>query len=378
MDITGSNTRSMQGITDESTEQMELIITNATMVRHNKRLSSQSEQLDDEEPENTRARISPNFLDPIHSATAVDNNIPFTESLPVPLPCLLQQMLHTPELEMNMDVLRGLLRRESCPGYTILGENHRYVQDSDEVVSPLVTTEGWRRKMCEWYYEVVDHFGYDREVVSFALNYLDRYMAKRVHESTKPEMDRCGYQLVAATALYLASKLHGETDPSLGPSRTLKIVEFSKLTGDKFSVRTLENMELELLNTLSWKVNPTTFVRCVAALLALLPKWSAFDYQKPMETVACHLFELARYLTELAVCRSCFTFQFKPLAVAYASIICAIDRDRTFPFDVRVEFVRRVAVATELFPSSPEVQEACLLHRRYHTESLSQISAFVV
>eukprot|EP00957_Ditylum_brightwellii_P156464 11907594-Ditylum_brightwellii.AAC.1 len=36
--------------------------------------------------------------------------------------------------------------------------------------------EDWRLKICNWAYDVVDHFKYDREAVALAMSYLDRFM----------------------------------------------------------------------------------------------------------------------------------------------------------------------------------------------------------
>jgi hypothetical protein len=61
--------------------------------------------------------------------------------------------------------------------------------------------EDWRSKICEWSYQVIDHFDYDREIVAVSLSYLDRYLCKR------PVNNRT-FQLVAMTALYMACKLY--------------------------------------------------------------------------------------------------------------------------------------------------------------------------
>ncbi|KAL7527307.1 hypothetical protein ACHAXR_001892, partial [Thalassiosira sp. AJA248-18] len=60
--------------------------------------------------------------------------------------------------------------------------------------------ELWREKICEWFYGVVDHFDFNREYVSVAMSYLDRYLASRT-------VNRRVFQLAAMTALYLAIKL---------------------------------------------------------------------------------------------------------------------------------------------------------------------------
>jgi len=44
--------------------------------------------------------------------------------------------------------------------------------------------EEWRRKICEWSFKVVDHFRYDREVVSVAMNIFDRFLSKSQQQSS--------------------------------------------------------------------------------------------------------------------------------------------------------------------------------------------------
>ena len=61
--------------------------------------------------------------------------------------------------------------------------------------------EDWRSKICEWSYQVIDHFDYDREIVAVSLHYLDRYLGQRA-------VDKRTFQLVAMTTLSLATKLY--------------------------------------------------------------------------------------------------------------------------------------------------------------------------
>ena len=61
--------------------------------------------------------------------------------------------------------------------------------------------EVWREKICEWSYQVIDHFDFSREVVSVSIHYLDRFLA------TTP-VNKKLFQLVAMTALYLAIKIY--------------------------------------------------------------------------------------------------------------------------------------------------------------------------
>ena len=76
--------------------------------------------------------------------------------------------------------------------------------------------EDWRSKICEWSYQVIDHFDYDREIVAVSLSYLDRYLCKR-------PVNKRTFQLVAMTTLYLACKLY---DPN--KLRMSSLIELSR------------------------------------------------------------------------------------------------------------------------------------------------------
>jgi lipoyl(octanoyl) transferase len=60
--------------------------------------------------------------------------------------------------------------------------------------------ETWRGLICEWSFQVVDHFDFNRETVAISLSYLDRFVASR-------PLNRRTFQLAAMTTLYLAIKL---------------------------------------------------------------------------------------------------------------------------------------------------------------------------
>ena len=61
--------------------------------------------------------------------------------------------------------------------------------------------EIWREKICEWSYQVVDHFDFSRETVNVSLSYLDRFLASR-------PANKKFFQLAAMTSLYIAVKLY--------------------------------------------------------------------------------------------------------------------------------------------------------------------------
>jgi lipoyl(octanoyl) transferase len=61
--------------------------------------------------------------------------------------------------------------------------------------------ESWREKICEWSYQVVDHFDFSREVVSISISFLDRYLSVRT-------VDKRLFQLAAMTTLYMTIKIY--------------------------------------------------------------------------------------------------------------------------------------------------------------------------
>ena len=59
----------------------------------------------------------------------------------------------------------------------------------------------WRRQICEWCYNVVDHSKLDWEVVSLAMDYFDRHiMVTVLHTAKSGPMCSKDYQLVAMTS----------------------------------------------------------------------------------------------------------------------------------------------------------------------------------
>ena len=185
-------------------------------------------------------------------------------------------------------------------------------------------------------------------------------MIAHTTETTKARVPRKEFQLVAVTSLYLAIKLHGETDAVEGAPRKLRINAFVELSRGMFTIETLETMERAILSNLEWNVNPPTTVCFVASLLRLLP--ASWDNQPLHASVASSIFEMARYLTELSVCVSTFSFKFKSSEISYSAILCAIDalRDSVpLPYGARIAFLNSVAESTSLTPGTDKIRKCC-------------------
>ena len=92
--------------------------------------------------------------------------------------------------------------------------------------------ETWREKICEWSYQVIDHFDYSREVVMISMNLLDRYLA---HQSVNKKV----FQLAAMTCLFIAIKLN---EP--GKLTMSSMIELSR---GYFRVDQMAAMEISIL-----------------------------------------------------------------------------------------------------------------------------------
>ena len=114
--------------------------------------------------------------------------------------------------------------------------------NQDDKKSSKTSIGPWRKRIASWMYDVVDHFQYDRNVVSVALRFIDQYVGHLLVEhdrrhkraesgigssrgrsssssSSSQPIKRRHFQLIAVTSLYLAIKVHGElmeNDPTTG------------------------------------------------------------------------------------------------------------------------------------------------------------------
>ena len=102
-------------------------------------------------------------------------------------------------------------------------------------------------KAFEWMLKVNAHYGFSALTVVLAVNYFDRFLSSSCFQRDRPWVS----QLAAATCLSLAAKV-GETDVPL--LLDLQVEE----TKYVLEAKTILRMELLVLSTLQWKMNPVT------------------------------------------------------------------------------------------------------------------------
>ena len=110
--------------------------------------------------------------------------------------------------------------------------------------------------MVEWSFHLVDSFSLEREIVEVAFSYLDRFA------------DRCStndaaFKLACMTCLYIASK-------NIGP-KYIPLKSLSELSEGEFELQHFIDMEMCVLRTLDWRVQPPTTRAFIELFLAFLP-----------------------------------------------------------------------------------------------------------
>jgi Cyclin, N-terminal domain/Cyclin, C-terminal domain len=162
----------------------------------------------------------------------------------------------------------------------------------------------WREKICQWSYNVVDHFDLPREVVAVSLDLFDRYLATRGNQCSGNMA-----LLASLTTLHIAIKVHSE--------KNIKLTTLASLSRGQFESEHIEQMEWRIMNALGWQLHPPTLFAFVSHLLMLFPG----DVH---HLVRKELFEVAIYMAELSVCDSFFV-KYPASAVAMAAIINVMD-----------------------------------------------------
>jgi hypothetical protein len=114
----------------------------------------------------------------------------------------------------------------------------------------------------------------------------------------------------------------------------------------------MEEMELKVLQALGWKLHPPTLYSFVSHLMLLLPLEAHASVRKEM-------FELSRYLTELAVCDTYFVST-KKSTVAFASILNVMDEMSyaRLSAGIRARFLRDLAEKLGFSYADPDVMAA--------------------
>ena len=161
-----------------------------------------------------------------------------------------------------------------------------FLQQQCLAIKPSPMSDTWRSKVTQWAFNVVDHFSLSREVVAVSMGIFDRYLATQGNVCSGNMV-----LLTSLTTLHLAIKFH--------ETKRVKSSILANLSRGQFDTTHIDEMELKILSALSWKLYAPTPLAFLSEFLHFLPKEVS-----PLERK--EVYELSKYMAELAVCESSF------------------------------------------------------------------------
>jgi len=203
--------------------------------------------------------------------------------------------------------------------------------------SSVSISEAERQRICEWNFNVIDHFDFNREIASISLNYLDRYLNLNIGMIKGKT-----FQLVAMTSLFIAIKIY---EP-----KVVRMSSFIELGRGYFTIDHMTKMEYSILWTLSWHVHPPTPLSFVRNFITLLQETGCSS------TIVLEIKQIAQFITELSVCDYYFTTH-KSSSVGLGALLTAFDAfsEASLSLHIRHAFLVLVQSVAGLEPSSEEV-----------------------
>lgn len=213
-----------------------------------------------------------------------------------------------------------------------------------------------RKKMAKWCFHVIDYAQFNRETVSIAMSFLDRFLASGSPRALRAIQNRKEYQLASMTTLYMAIKLF---EPMEMCTTTL-----ASLSRNSYTALDFATMENDILFAIQWRMNgptPLSFIQQFFSLLSST-KTSSSRIEPFLQSNPAYqkLWNISKYHTELAACEYYFA-TIQPSTVAIASIsaslklipLCEISASE------RANFLLMIASETGLdLKRSPEIFEA--------------------
>ncbi|GKE61999.1 cyclin-D3-1-like protein [Tanacetum coccineum] len=162
-----------------------------------------------------------------------------------------------------------------------------------------------RKEAVEWILKVKSHFGFTHLTAILSINYIDRFLASFHFQKDKPWM----MQLLAVTCLSLAAKVEQTHVP---PLIDLQVEDTKYL----FEAKNIQKMELLVMSTLKWKMNPVTpisFLDHIVRRLGLKTNLH-WDFFKKCEDLILSLVSDSRFVG------------FQPSVLATATMLHVIDQ----------------------------------------------------
>ncbi|CAH1450424.1 unnamed protein product [Lactuca virosa] len=161
-----------------------------------------------------------------------------------------------------------------------------------------------RKEAVEWILKVKAHYGFTPLTAILAINYLDRFLSSLHYQKDKPWM----IQLVAVSCLSLAAKVEETQVPLLLDLQ----VEDAKFL---FEAQNIQKMELLVMSTLKWRMNPVTPISFLDHIVRRLGlnNHLHWDFFKKCEALVLDLVSDSRFAW------------YKPSVLATATMLRVVD-----------------------------------------------------
>ncbi|XP_071702915.1 cyclin-D3-3-like [Rutidosis leptorrhynchoides] len=185
-----------------------------------------------------------------------------------------------------------------------------------------------RKESVDWIIRVSNHYGFVAMTTILAINYFDRFLFSPNFQGDKPWMN----QLAAVACLSLASKVEEIQPPLLMDLQ----VEGTKFV---FESKTIMKMELLVLSSLEWKMNPVTpfsFLDYIMRRLGLITHYRHSEIVTMCERLVLAVINDSRFLDYL------------PSVMAAATMLLVIQElDPNNAFDYKDRLKRFLEISEE-------------------------------
>nr|BAE06272.1 cyclin D [Scutellaria baicalensis] len=172
----------------------------------------------------------------------------------------------------------------------------------DEINSDA-SLKAMRNEAINWMLKVIAHYGFNALTAVLAVNYYDRFITSVCFQKDKPWMS----QLAAVACLSVAAKVEETQVPLL---LDLQVEESKYL----FEAKTIQRMELLVLSTLQWRMNPVTPISFFDHIAR------RFEFVKNLHSVFLRRCESLI----LSIITDCRLVKYFPSVIASAAMIYAI------------------------------------------------------
>ncbi|KAL3637662.1 hypothetical protein CASFOL_018110 [Castilleja foliolosa] len=156
----------------------------------------------------------------------------------------------------------------------------------------LMNSDGFlktmRNEAVKWMLKVIGRYAFTAMTAVLAVNYYDRFIKDFCFQREKPWMG----QLAAVACLSIASKVEETHVPLLLDFQ----VEDCKYM---FESKTIQRMEILVLSTLQWKMNPVTpisFVDHITRRFELITNYPHWDFVKTCESIILSIITDCRFV----------------------------------------------------------------------------------